>query len=239
MPPIASCATSNCRASCVRSPLVPTTWSAARFSIAKLRHPGGCNAAPRSLTNLLESAARELKLRVSAEPRLIDISDESIFRYPLVYMQGRNSFHLTDGERRQLKKYVERGGMLLADSICANPAFTESFRREMAVIFPAQPLRPIPGNDPIWTPQYGGFDLHLVSRRDPQARQPQQPLKAAERRMPPQLEAITVGKRYGVIFSPYDLSCALEKQDSLECQGYVREDAARIGLNVILYALTP
>jgi hypothetical protein len=213
------------------------TTDRGKFYIAKLRHPGGCNSAPRALTNLLESAARELKLRVSAEQRLIDIGDETIFNYPLVYMQGRSGFHLTDGERKQLKTYIERGGMLFADSICASPAFTESFRREMATIFPAQPLRPIPGNDPIWTPHYGGFDLHLVSRRDPQARQPKEPLKAAERHMPPQLEAVAVGKRYGVIFSPYDLSCALEKQDSLECQGYVREDAARIGLNVILYAL--
>jgi len=35
------------------------------------------------------------------------------------------------------------------------------------------------------------------------------------------------------------LSCALEKHDSLECRGYTREDAARIGLNVLLYALQP
>ena len=209
-----------------------------KFYIAKLRHPGGCNSAPRALTNLLESAAGELKLRVNAEQRLIDIGDEAIFNYPLVYMQGRSSFHLTEGEHKRLREYVQRGGMVFADSICASPAFTDSFRREMAAIFPGQPLKAIPGNDPLWTPRYGGFDLHVVTRRDPQARQPKEPLKAAERRLPPQLEAVSVGKRYGVIFSPFDLSCALEKQDSLECQGYVREDAARIGLNVILYALT-
>jgi hypothetical protein len=29
----------------------------------------------------------------------------------------------------------------------------------------------------------------------------------------------------------------LEKFDSMECRGYTREDAARIGLNVLLYAL--
>ena len=39
---------------------------------------------------------------------------------------------------------VERGGMLFADSICASPAFTESFRREMAAIFPKNPLERIP-----------------------------------------------------------------------------------------------
>ena len=42
-----------------------------------------------------------------------------------------------------------------------------------------------------------------------------------------------------MIFSQFDLSCALEKHDSLECRGYKREDAARIGLNVLLYSLHP
>ena len=41
----------------------------------------------------------------------------------------------------------------------------------------------------------------------------------------------------GCGFSPYDLSCALEKENSPDCPGYTREDAARIGLNVVLYSL--
>jgi len=40
-----------------------------------------------------------------------------------------------------------------------------------------------------------------------------------------------------VIFSPYDLSCALEKQNSMECVGYSREDAEKIALNILLYSL--
>jgi len=40
-----------------------------------------------------------------------------------------------------------------------------------------------------------------------------------------------------VVFSRYDLSCALERHDSLDCRGYTREDAARIGLNVVLYSV--
>jgi hypothetical protein len=39
------------------------------------------------------------------------------------------------------------------------------------------------------------------------------------------------------VFSKFDLSCALEKHDSLDCQGYTRDDAERIGLNVLLYSL--
>ena len=209
----------------------------ARLSIAKLRHPGGCDAAPRALVNLMETAGRELKLRVDARQNLINITDEALFDHCLVFMHGRHQFRLTEGERRQLKTYVERGGVLFADSICASQAFTKSFRREMAAIFGDGRLEPIPTNDPMLTRTYGGFDLKTVTRRDPQRRAAGGPLKATSRKEPPKLEGIRLDDRWAVVFSQYDLSCALEKHDSLECHGYVREDAARIGLNVLLYSL--
>ncbi len=128
--------------------------------------------------------------------------------------------------------------MLLADSICASRAFTESFRREMAAIFPNRKLERIPADDPLLSTTYGGFDLRIVSRRDPAAAPSGGgPLEAAVHKVPPDLEGVKLGDHWGVVFSPFDLSCALEKRDSLACRGYTREDAARIGLNVVLYSL--
>ena len=208
-----------------------------RLYVANLRHMGGCDAAPRALLTLLETAARELNVRAGVEKRELNITDQALFDYPLVFMHGRNSFHLTDAERKQLKTYVQRGGMVFADAICASRSFAEAFRREMEAIFPDQPLEPIPKEHPLFTRAFGGFDLSTVTRRDPQARGRNEPLQDILRRVSPELEGVRIGDRFGVIFSRYDLSCALEKRDSLECQGYVREDAARIGMNVLLYSL--
>ncbi|HUT90859.1 MAG TPA: DUF4159 domain-containing protein [Thermoguttaceae bacterium] len=208
-----------------------------RLYIANLRHTGGCDAAPRALVTLLETAQRELKIRVGLDRRELSIGDDALFDYPLVFMHGRNDFHLTDAERQQLRTYVERGGIVFANAICASRRFADAFRREMDATFPDHPLKPIPKDDPLFTREYGGFDLATVGRRDPQRGSPGEPLRDEVRQVAPELEAIRFGDRYGVLFSPYDLSCALEKHDSLECQGYVREDAARIGLNVLLYSL--
>ncbi len=208
-----------------------------RLYVAKLRHPGGCNAAPRALVNLMDAAGRELKVRTRVREELLDIADESLFDYHLVFMHGRTAFRLTDVERQRLRQYIERGGMLMADSICASRAFSESFRREMAAIFPNRKLEPIPAGDPLLSTAYGGFDLRTVSRRDPEVAARGGRLEAAVHKVPPDLEGVKLGDRWGVIFSQYDLSCALEKRDSLECRGYTREDAARIGLNVVLYSL--
>jgi hypothetical protein len=209
-----------------------------RLRVASILHPGGCTAAPRALVNLLEAAGRELDLRIDTDTKRheIALSDPRLFDYHLVFMHGRNHFHLTDLERQQLKLFLNRGGILFADSICASEAFTQSFRQEMTALFPTQPMQLIPATDPLFTTAYRGFDITRVKRRDPAARDPNEPLAATLREVTPHLEAVKIGEQYGVIFSPFDLSCALEKQDSLECQGYTREDAARIGLNVVLYS---
>lgn len=212
-----------------------------RMVVATLRHPGGCSIAPRAVVNLMDAAASELKIRTKVREELLDITDDSLFDYHLVFMHGRTAFRLTDTERQRLRQFVERGGMVLADSVCASTKFTESFRNEMKLIFPNQTLERIPATDSLWTTKYGGYDLRTVSRRDPGGRQatskPAGPSTATTRRVPPDLEGVKFGDRWGVVFSQYDLSCALEKRDSLECRGYTRDDAARIGLNVVLYSL--
>jgi hypothetical protein len=223
-------------------PMMPTgprdKLDRGRLNVATLRHPGGCNSAPRAVTNLMEAASVQLKIRTKVRDELLDIRDGALFRCHLVFMHGRTAFHLTDLERKQLRLYIERGGMLLADSICASRAFTASFRDEMAAIFPDQKLEKIPDKDSLLGTTYGGSDLREVARHEPSSPAAGGRLEAsALKKGPPELQGIKFGDRWGVVFSPYDLSCALEKQDSLACSGYVREDAAKIGLNVILYSM--
>ncbi len=111
----------------------------------------------------------------------------------------------------------------------------------MDIIFPKNRLLNIPPGDPIWTDQVrrGRSGTHAGhADRDPQPGRPGEPLQSAvQRRVPPELQGVRLGDRYGVIFSEFDLSCALEKHESMECHGYTRDDAARIGLNVLRYAM--
>ena len=124
----------------------------------RLRRP------PRALANLMEQAAQELNIRVETHPKMIAITDPALFDHPIVFMHGRNAFRFTPAERKALRTYVELGGLLFGDAICGSEAFAESFRREMAEIFPKSPLANIPSSDPIWTNKYGGYDLKEVAR---------------------------------------------------------------------------
>ncbi len=210
----------------------------AKLYIRKLRHGGGWNAAPGALVNLQRALNEETGIAVSTDDLALDIDSPKIFDHHLLFMHGRNRFSLSTAQRQQLATYLRRGGMILADAVCASDAFAESFRREMKAILPDQRLEPIPADDAMFTTSYGGFDLinSKVQRREPAAAG-NGPRRSSIREVAPQLEGLAIDGHYAVIFSPFDLSCALESHEGVECRGYTRDDAARIGINVVLYSL--
>ena len=207
-----------------------------QLTIGKLRHGGLCDAAPKALANILRAAARELGILVDDTPIKLDLIDPAIFKHHMLFMHGRQAFAFDDVQRKNLQEFLKRGGTLLADSVCASQPFTDAFRKEFSAALPDHIIEAIPNDDPLFSAStYGGFDLRRVTLRSPTAGEG--PLSSKKRAVPPQLEGIRIGDRWAVIFSPYDISCALEKQNSMECTGYDREDAEKIALNILLYSL--
>jgi hypothetical protein len=205
--------------------------------IPKLRYAGGGDDAPNSLPNLLNFVAEEGQLRVGVENRLVSATETNIYDYPILFMHGRRAFHFTAAERSALVIYLDRGGLVFADAICGSKQFADSFRREFALILDGISLQRIPPSHELFSDKFHGYSLNQVTLRDPALRSDGDPLQARLSTVSPFLEGAEVNGRLAVIFSPYDLSCALEYSASLECKGYVKEDAARIGFNVIMYAL--
>ena len=158
---------------------------------------------------------------------VLPLTSETLYEYPILFAHGRRGFRWNAAERKALAEYIENGGFLFADAICASPQFAAAFRREMEAIFPGQKLERIPANHPLFSDEYGGFNLARVTLNDPKLRQEGDRLDARRTQVAPLLEGLQINGRYAVIFSPYDISCALESSTSLECKGYIKTDAAQ------------
>ena len=92
-------------------------------------------------------------------------------------------------------------------------------------------------NHPLLTQQFGGYDLgagHAPRSAGPRG---QRSAEARLVRITPLLEGVQLDGRWVVVFSPYDISCAMENAASLECKGYIKADAARMVVNIVLFAL--
>ena len=57
------------------------------------------------------------------------------------------------------------------------------------------------------------------------------------REVPPYLEGIRLGNRWAVIYSKYDIGCALEKHPSTDCLGHDHASALKLAGAAVLYAL--
>lgn len=205
--------------------------------VAALAHGPGCNIAPQAAANLLTAAESAFTNKPAAEAREVRIEDESLFDYHMLMLHGRTELTFTEAERRRLRTYLERGGMIFADAICSSRAFNDSLKRELAQIVPGQSLKRIPTDDPLYSTRFGGFDLRQVGYRKSDRTGTGGPLRSVTDEGEPHLEGIRFGERYAVIVSPYDISCSLGGVDPPACEGYSRESALHLAVNVLMYSL--
>lgn len=205
--------------------------------LPKLNHGGGADDATNALANLLGVFEKQLEMKVDYSRRLIEPTDPKLLDYPVVFLHGRRAFTWSETQRKAIKVYLDRGGFMFADSICASQEFADSLRSEMKAIYPESQFVRLPTAHQMFSTEFHGFDVTTVTLRDPQLREEGDALTAKLVKTAPLLEGLDLGGRTAVVLSPYDISCALEKGASLECKGYIPQDAARLGANVILFAL--
>ena len=84
----------------------------------------------------LIKAEKESSISTSRRFHAVKLSSESIYEFPLLIMTGEGDFQLSEAERESLRRYVERGGFLLASAGCSSTEWDRSFRREIATVFP-------------------------------------------------------------------------------------------------------
>jgi hypothetical protein len=200
---------------------------------------GGTNPAPHAAQNLLFAMEELYKIKVESQARSITLAEETLADYPFLFTHGRGTFELDDEHRKRLRQYLERGGFLFANAICSAEPFATSFQAEMKKVFPNAQWQRIPLSDPIFSDTYGGEKIGTLEVRLPLRLPGQERTMTQSRQVPPELFGMRLSDedRWLVVFSPFDVSCALEKTNSLECRGYSRESALRLAANVILYAI--
>jgi hypothetical protein len=198
--------------------------------IAKLKHAGDWNIAPQAIPNLMD-ALRKPPFRFDVVITQKDLfpRDPNLIYYPLIYVHGRAALAFDKGDMEALRRHLEPGGgTLFADAACGSAAFDASFRRFVAELLPDHPLVAIPQNDPIYTDQVG-VDLKDV----------QYTKGAGGGRDFPQLEGVKLNEHWAIIYSKYDIGCALERHTGIECKGYTYESALKIAGNIVIYSILP
>lgn len=123
------------------------------WAVARLKYGGGGDwySGPSMLLNLSRRLRSDLGIPVCAEERQVAIMDGNLYDFPILFMTGHGNVAFSEEERRVLREYLFRGGLLFADD---NYGLDTSFRREMKLLFPNHPLAPMGARHPVYSSHY-------------------------------------------------------------------------------------
>ncbi len=167
----------------------------------------------------LVKAQKESAISTSRRFHAVKLSSKDIYEFPLLIMTGEGTFRLADAEREGLRRYIERGGFLLASAGCSSSEWDRSFRHEMATIFKDHPLQPIELDHPMFHTVY-------------EIKQ----LKSAHG-TPRPLVGISIDGRLGVVYSQDGLNDTGHTEGCCCCGGNELLNATKINVNILAYAL--
>ena len=185
-------------------------------------HPGLQNSVAIGLND-------NTKIDVDYSPHHVALDDPQLGNYPLLFMSGHYDFELTAKEIEGLRRYLERGGMLVASAGAGLKTFDTAFRREIKKAFGKNELIKLPPTHPIFTSGWNTLDKVTYTptalRDDPALEYPE-------------FHCLFIDQRPAILYTPFDFQSALNRESNAYAKGLEPADALRVALNVITYALS-
>jgi len=180
------------------------------------------------IERLMNHANARLKIRYRYAPTSLGGFSWDPREMPVLYLTGWTPLpNMSDELVAKLRRYLYDGGTLVLHAQCGRPAFVESARPAIASLLPNRQLAPLDTDAPLFHAYYN-IDRMRVRKND-------EPFKT----MKPYIEAVYLGCRPAVIFSPIDLNCGWDVENNPIEGGilYHQDDALKLGINIITTSL--
>lgn len=197
---------------------------AAPLKVARLKYGGGGDwyANPTGLPNLLKAVRQRTTVDVNPTEDTVTLDDDRVFDYAAVFVTGHGQIKLKPQEASRLRRYLLSGGFMHVDD---NYGLDESFRKAIKQVFPDRALVELPFSHPIY--------------HNP-CQFPQGLPKIHEHHGGPPHGYGILDKGRVVLFYSYntDLNDGWESPEVHKDTPERREAALRMGINILVYALT-
>jgi len=200
----------------------------AEFVFATAQYDSGdWDSAPLVPANIIDTIARYTEINVAPTGVVAPLSDARMLRYPFLYLTGHLPVRFTDAERRNVRQFVDRGGLLFIDDHnhdvdgVFSKTVTEEITRTVA------PLAELPNDHPLYS-AFFKFDAPPTTSHELNG--------WGDNLVHKHLLAVQRGGRIAVLFSNKDYSS--EWNYHPDSKRFSTVDNTRFGVNIIVYALT-
>ncbi len=192
------------------------------ITLARVKYTGGdWYNDPSTLPNLASEINKRTTIKVAPEQATVSLSSIDLFDYPFIFLTGHKEIKLSQAEIERLREYLVKGGFLYADD---DYGLDKSFRQEIEKVFPGINFEELPFTHPIYHSFYDFSGLPKIHKHDGKH---------------PQGYGIWYQGRL-VIFYTYETNISDGWADPWVHKDpqEKREEAFKLGINIIIYALT-
>ena len=183
------------------------------------------NLCPADLQHLFQKVRGQLGLEYGYDDVSLPSFSGDPDKMAVLFFSGTRTLKLDDASLAKLRAYVLKGGMLVFDSVAGSPFFYGSAKQVMQQAFPELAWRVVPSDHPLYHMVNDVKSVHYS------------PNVSSDQ---PQLEALYVGSRIGVLVSRYGLGCGWDDHAVpliKDAAYYDVGSANAIGINLVAYAI--
>lgn len=194
-----------------------------KFTIARVKYNGGGDwyNDPSILPNMLAYLRKNTNIDAGTEEARVSLTDDDLFSYPILFLTGHGRIIFSDEEAKRLRLYLQNGGFLYADD---DYGMDKYFRQEMKKVFPDKKLVEIPFSHEIYHIHFD-FPNGLPKIHEHDGKPPRGYGYFHEGRL--------------VVYYTYEtnISDGWADPDVHKDPPAIREQAFKMGTNIIVYAL--
>jgi len=197
---------------------------AGSFIITRLQYSGGGDwyADPSSIPNLLEFIDSHTNVDTNKKENRAKIGEDEFYDSYYIYLTGHGNISFSDKEAQKLRRFLLEGGFMHADD---NYGMDTSFRREMKKVFPDKEWIELPNTHSVFDIYYQ-FDNGLPKIHEHDNKRPQA------------LALFDEEKIIAIYTYESDLGDGWEDQTIHGNPEEIRQQALKMGTNIVLYSLT-
>ncbi len=199
------------------------------FRFGMVSYSGSWDVNPALQNSVLQGLKENTGLEVDYSPVTVSLDDPQLADTPLVFMTGHYDFQLTREEVDGFRHYLQRGGMVVATAAAGLKPFDLGFRRELKKVIPEGELLKLPATHPLFASGWNPVDRVEYTppalRDDPTLEMPE-------------FYGLFLDGRLAVIYTPFDLMSGVNHESNAYAKGLTADDATRVVMNIITYALS-
>jgi hypothetical protein len=195
---------------------------AQQIKLALVKYNGGGDwyANPTALKNLARFCNQNMGTNFDDREAQVEVGSPELFNYPFLHLTGHGRWVLNDQEALNLRKYLLSGGFLhIDDNYGLDPYVAPALKK----VFPELELQELPFSHPIYHQKYiynnGLPKIHEHDNKPPKG-----------------LGLIYKGRLICFYTSETDLGDGWEDESVHNDNTILREEALKMGANIIQYA---